>query len=166
MSDTVESALGTQNIAFLEDLYEAYLEDPNSVQEDFRKYFASLGKAPEHTKVGPSFEARSLFNPPSPIVAPHENGGANANGTGYVNGHTNGSANGVTNGARAALRPIDPVVTETAPPSSGDYPTHAVQEEALTNGHLRMAPVGSLRPLSDADTLDIAIRQDRVDRAG
>jgi len=43
-------------------------------------------------------------------------------------------------------------------------PTHAPEEEALTAGNLRVAPVGSLRPVSQSETLDIAIRQDRVDQ--
>ena len=151
MSQTVEGGLGTQNIAFLEDLYEAYVKDPDSVPADFRGYFASLGQPASGTKVGPSFEARSLFNPPSPAV----NGG--------VNGHVNGTVNGATNGATLMARP-DVVPLESAPPSSGSGPTMSLAEQSLTNGQLRMAPVGSLRPLSDADSLDIAIRQDRVDQ--
>jgi 2-oxoglutarate dehydrogenase E1 component len=34
----------------------------------------------------------------------------------------------------------------------------------LLSGSLRLAPVGSLRPVSASETLDIAIRQDRVDQ--
>lgn len=159
MSQTVEGGLGTQNIAFLEDLYEAYVKDPDSVPADFRGYFASLGQPASETKLGPSFEARSLFNPPSPGV----NGEANGHVNGTVHGATNGVTNGGTNGVTVVARP-DVAPLESAPPSSGGGHSIGLSEQSLTNGQLRMAPVGSLRPLSDADSLDIAIRQDRVDQ--
>ncbi len=38
------SLLHAQNSAFLDDLYGAYLSDPNSVPEEWRKFFAGLGK--------------------------------------------------------------------------------------------------------------------------
>src|SRR5262249_18887643 len=37
-----------------------------------------------------------------------------------------------------------------------------IDEERALAGDLRLAPVGSLRPLSMSDSLEIAIRQDRV----
>ena len=45
------SLLHAQNSAFLDDLYGAYLNDPNSVPEEWRKFFSGLGK-PESTGPG------------------------------------------------------------------------------------------------------------------
>ena len=60
---TIESAFGAHSIAFLEELYEAFLENPSSVPSDWQAYFASLGTPPQGVRVGPSFTPRSLFNP-------------------------------------------------------------------------------------------------------
>ncbi len=40
------SLLNGQNIAFLEDVYEQYQEDPNSVSSEWQTYFANLGTLP------------------------------------------------------------------------------------------------------------------------
>ena len=40
------SLLNGQNIAFLEDVYEQYLEDPNSVSAEWQSYFANLSTQP------------------------------------------------------------------------------------------------------------------------
>ena len=145
MAQQVDRAVGTDNIAFLEELYVAYLEDPGSVPSDFRDYFASF--AAEPTRIGPSFTPRSLFNPPA-----------------------------VTNGAHraAAAPPTSPipaaterVAPDSVPPPSGQFAEYSPEVEALAAGNLRLAPVGSLRPVSAHDPnagLDIAIRQDRVDQ--
>jgi len=37
------SLLNGQNIAFLEDVFEQYQEDPNSVSKEWQLYFAALG---------------------------------------------------------------------------------------------------------------------------
>jgi 2-oxoglutarate dehydrogenase E1 component len=140
MAQEVDRVVGTDNIAFLEELYSAYTKDPESVPSDFREYFASFGGAP--TRIGPSFPARSLFNPP-----------AVTNGNGAV-----------ANGAERALAPAERVAPDSTPPPSGPFSEHAPEVEALAAGSLRLAPVGSLRPISPNDTLDIAIRQDRVDQ--
>src|SRR5688572_8594443 len=95
-------ALSTANLAFVESLYDRFLEDPNSVPEDFRRFFESEHPRSERVRIGPSFKPRSLFDSagtPAPAAAPsgaHVNGGAPA-----VNGavHVNGSGNGAgTNG--------------------------------------------------------------------
>ena len=51
------------SLAFLEQLYEAYLTDPSSVGEDWRHYFEALGPNGRRYKPGPSFKPRSVFNP-------------------------------------------------------------------------------------------------------
>jgi len=56
--------LGTDNLAFVELLYSRFLEDPNSVPEDFRLYFESEHPATNGSvRLGPSFTASSLFDP-------------------------------------------------------------------------------------------------------
>src|SRR6187549_1418547 len=55
--------LGTDNLAFVELLYSRYLEDPNSVPEDFRLYFEAEHPASGNVRIGPSFAAHSLFDP-------------------------------------------------------------------------------------------------------
>src|ERR1041385_4184875 len=153
----IESAFGTHSIAFVEGLYQAYLEDPTSVPADWQAYFASFGAPPKGTKLGPSFVPRSVFN----------SGSAPARGNGN-NGRDTGAA------AVAMLAPppeVTPPPAAVAPPSAPEASAPVsernfarYEEERVLAGDLRLAPVGSLRPLSAADTLDIAIRQDRVDQ--
>src|SRR3954468_23296174 len=58
------TVLGTDNLAFVELLYSRFLEDPNSVPEDFRLYFESEHPATNGSvRLGPSFTASSLFDP-------------------------------------------------------------------------------------------------------
>ncbi len=55
------------NLAFVEDLYEAYLDDPQSVDANWRSYFegyhngAQSGAQNGGAKLGPSFKPKSLF---------------------------------------------------------------------------------------------------------
>ena len=59
------------SLAFVEGLYADYIKDPASVPSDWKAYFESLSdEGPRPTRVGPSFRARSLFNP----VVRRENG--------------------------------------------------------------------------------------------
>src|ERR1041384_5578900 len=117
-------AISTANLAFVESLYCQFLEDPNSVPEDFRRYFESEHPAAAGVRIGPSFTARSLFNDASshgqstsnvtgngngshaavakqaPARPVNGNGGANGNGV-HANGVVNGNgayANGAANG--------------------------------------------------------------------
>ena len=39
------SLLHAQNSAFLDDLYSDYLENPEKVPEDWRQFFAEIGRA-------------------------------------------------------------------------------------------------------------------------
>jgi 2-oxoglutarate dehydrogenase E1 component len=81
--DTMSQAdvrINSSSLAFVEELYAAYLDDPASVPEAWRAYFAGDGSAlgnGEATgkretngkaayRAGPSFRATSLFNPPIP----------------------------------------------------------------------------------------------------
>lgn len=68
--------LDGSNLAFVEQLYCQYRENPSSVDETWRAYFAEITRedtaAPAETRRavdGPSFEASSLFNPPGGLAA-------------------------------------------------------------------------------------------------
>jgi 2-oxoglutarate dehydrogenase E1 component len=93
--DSPEQLPNSMSLAFVEDLYLDYLQDPASVPEDWRAYFAELsqtdGAAPG-LRLGPSFTPRSMFNP----------GGAS------VNGHANG--NGVTDERAVLQERVDQLV--------------------------------------------------------
>ncbi len=58
MSDT--ALPNPTNLAFVEDLYEAYLDDPQSVDADWRAYFEGY-KNGGQTSFSPSFKPKSLF---------------------------------------------------------------------------------------------------------
>ena len=84
------------NLAYVESLYEKYLEDPASVDAQWRQEFerwtqdqANLAQV----KVGPSFEPRSIFN---------ANARLNGTGNGHANG--NGRAIGVLPGRNGTAR--------------------------------------------------------------
>ncbi len=136
----VENLPNPSNLAFVEGVYEDYLKDPQSVTAEWRSYFEKEMGA-HHSQLGPSFLNYSIFNPPSPPQAGSTNGAA------ATNGHAkNGSApngNGAhaynANGISAPIPPLRPLSSE-----------------------LRQPPLGSLFP--GAPTMDMAIRQDRVDQ--
>src|SRR5689334_9022000 len=53
------------NVPFVEELYTEFVRDPQAVSEDWRRYFQTLEE--EHNgngKLGPSFQAESLFHVP------------------------------------------------------------------------------------------------------
>lgn len=55
---------GVQNVAYIEEFYAAYRNDPNSVPEAWRDYFAAAENgATGPVRLGPAFTARSVFNP-------------------------------------------------------------------------------------------------------
>lgn len=56
---------GSENLLFVEQMFESYLQDPNSVTADWRSYFErfSRGNGSGAYRLGPSFSPRSLFNP-------------------------------------------------------------------------------------------------------
>src|SRR5688572_30685604 len=147
-------AISTANLAFVESLYGQFLEDPNSVPEDFRRYFESEHPAAAGVRIGPSFTARSLFD-----------------AVGGSNGHTNGSAG--TNGAYA--RPAAARNGAAAPVNgshgrvngNGAYANGAAATAALVSRNgadvSASAPASTSAPVS-ASALDMAVRQDRVDQ--
>lgn len=65
-----EATLNSSNLAFVEEMYAAYLDDPNSVSEQWRRYFADAAPgggngAGTTFRTGPGFKRASLFNPPA-----------------------------------------------------------------------------------------------------
>ena len=67
----LQEKLGSHNLAFVEELYARFCDDPASVDPDWRSYFASMeSDGPGPVQIGPSFGVRSIFNP----------GGAEGNG--------------------------------------------------------------------------------------
>ncbi|MEY4549112.1 MAG: 2-oxoglutarate dehydrogenase N-terminus, partial [Pseudomonadota bacterium] len=101
--------LGTDNLAFVEQLYSRYLEDPSSVPDDFRRYFESEHPNSGSVRLGPSFAAHSLFDPngSTSIHVSVPRNASVANGTAVANGAPHRSSNGVaaaksSNGSRGA----------------------------------------------------------------
>ncbi|MEM7585802.1 MAG: 2-oxoglutarate dehydrogenase E1 component [Acidobacteriota bacterium] len=68
---TRDDSLTGANLAFVEGLYADYLEDPSSVDNDWRRYFEGWAAgdgdawAARRSVDGPSFEPASIFDPPS-----------------------------------------------------------------------------------------------------
>ena len=63
--DDVDPSLHASSLAFVEELYLTYLQDPDEVPETWRRYFADLpGNGVDgRTSLGPTFKRRSLFDP-------------------------------------------------------------------------------------------------------
>lgn len=69
------------SLAYLEELYEQYLNDPGSLDQSWQNYFNSLpreGALWERRSVGPSMARSSIFNPPG--------GGSSSNGVSSLPG--------------------------------------------------------------------------------
>jgi len=67
----IEEHLNSASLEYVEELYERYLQDPDGVPEPWRSTFAELpanGLA-DRRRLGPSFVARSLFDPPGTASA-------------------------------------------------------------------------------------------------
>ena len=63
--DDVDRSVNAASLAFVEEMYVAYLRDPSEVPEDWRTYFAELppnGEPAGRAGFGPSFPRRSLFH--------------------------------------------------------------------------------------------------------
>ncbi|MEJ2666301.1 MAG: 2-oxoglutarate dehydrogenase E1 component [Deinococcales bacterium] len=70
----IQEQLNGANLAYVEALYERYLQDPQDVPDAWRTTFETLpvdGLA-ERRRLGPSFQPRSLFNPAGPATARQE----------------------------------------------------------------------------------------------
>ncbi|MFT5432365.1 MAG: 2-oxoglutarate dehydrogenase E1 component [Myxococcota bacterium] len=61
--DDFSQGLNTGSLAFVEALYEDFLRDPLSVEPQWREYFRTQTNGHDRQTVGPTFEARSVFNP-------------------------------------------------------------------------------------------------------
>ena len=68
---------GSENLAFVDSLYAQYLADPANVPSDWRAAFAAADRdAPARpSRLGPTFRAASVFNPPSPQASTKANAG-------------------------------------------------------------------------------------------
>jgi 2-oxoglutarate dehydrogenase E1 component len=159
-------ALSTANLAFVESLYGRFLEDPNSVPEDFRRYFESEHPAEQSVRIGPSFSAQSLFNPggataaSQQTLASHQNG-AVASQPQNSPPQKNGSRGTAVNGGSSRA----PNGTGShAPGVNGDAPralARGVGEDGNGAALARTAASG----LDSRDYVsDMAVRQDRVDQ--
>jgi 2-oxoglutarate dehydrogenase E1 component len=60
-----ENATAVQNLGYMEMIYADYRRDPRSVPPEWREYFARAGNGEigKSMPAGPSFKARSIFNP-------------------------------------------------------------------------------------------------------
>jgi len=77
-TDEADQDFNSMSASFVEALHADYLRDPNSVSNDWQRFFAQI--APHEwpqPQLGPSFPTFSVFNPPS---------ATNGNGT-HANGH-------------------------------------------------------------------------------
>ncbi len=105
----------TTNLAFVEALFEDYLQDPESVPQHWRRFFRREMGSFQGT-IRPTFTPSTLFDPPA---------------------------------------------LQSAPTLS--YPTNPTEIDLSKNGGgVKHPPLGSIRP--NAPSMDIAIRQDRVDQ--
>ncbi len=66
-ASTATDPFNSSSLEYLEELYLRYLEEPSSVPEEWREYFATqpAPAAGARPTLGPSFPPHSLFNPPS-----------------------------------------------------------------------------------------------------
>jgi 2-oxoglutarate dehydrogenase E1 component len=81
--DPQRDPLTGSNLAFVEELYARFLEDPAAVADDWREYFAQMAAedgdaaAARSAVSGPGFRPASIFNPPAAAAArPPTLGGA------------------------------------------------------------------------------------------
>jgi 2-oxoglutarate dehydrogenase E1 component len=148
MSDSIDAA-GTANLAFLEELFEQYQNDPASVDPDWRAYFDALRTGAE--------TLTASGNGPSNAALPRTGLTHTATATAAAGG------NGVVHGV-AALPPVRKLVAPDGIPTG-----HAV---AIANGEVRLpaAAAGEAMPLplpvatGTAGEERVAFLQDRVDQ--
>src|SRR5690606_3505435 len=67
-----QDLINSASLDYIEELYLRYLDEPGSVPEEWRDYFASRAEAegPRPTALGPSFRPRSLFAGGAPAWPP------------------------------------------------------------------------------------------------
>ena len=74
----IENRLSSANLGFIEQLYADYLDDPETVDPEWREYFRTWN-GNGSLKFGPSFRPASLFAPPAlSLPAPPSNNGNGA----------------------------------------------------------------------------------------
>ena len=56
--------MDSENLAYVESLYEDFARDPGSVPARWREYFETINGKSTELRRGPSFRQRSIFNPP------------------------------------------------------------------------------------------------------
>ncbi|MEX0886283.1 MAG: 2-oxoglutarate dehydrogenase E1 component [Phycisphaeraceae bacterium] len=82
MSQTEQAPFpDSSNLAYVEQLYAAYLDDPASVDARWQRYFQQWQRqeaASRVGRIGPSFRARSVFNPGGNGTARHVGGNGQA----------------------------------------------------------------------------------------
>ena len=145
-TDSIDAA-GTANLAFLEELFEQYQNDPASVDPDWRIYFDTLASGMAVT-VPVGGAGNGVVQGPAAVAPPAVAG--------------NGAA--ALHGNGAVLPPVEKLV---AP--DGIATGHAV---AIANGEVRLpnAPAGEAMPLplpvatGTAGEERVAFLQDRVDQ--
>ncbi|HKO93367.1 MAG TPA: 2-oxoglutarate dehydrogenase E1 component [Polyangiaceae bacterium] len=171
MSNT-SPVLGTANLAFVESLYSRYLEDPNSVPEDFRRYFEAEHPASGNVRIGPSFAAHSLFDPTgsASIHVSVPRGPSPSNG---ANGAS--SNGGAVHEASGSAARSDAARSRNVPARNGAHSYGAPSSASSngSNGHTALAravsePSVSAQPVQlvveSPGTSDVAAQQDRVDQ--
>ena len=96
-----ELPITASNLAYVEELYAQYVENPNSVEERWRVYFASMdddaGFA-DNPRLGPAFEPTSLFNGQTVAASP------DPGGNGHADTAADSTSPGVTSAQAAALQ--------------------------------------------------------------
>jgi 2-oxoglutarate dehydrogenase E1 component len=160
-------ALSTANLAFVESLYSRFLEDPNSVPEDFRQYFESEHPRENGVRVGPSFAVRSLFDPTgsAPIQVPAAKNAA-ANGGDRAPAARAPSSNGKSGNGSGGLS-----ANGTYNNGSNGNNGAVIHSSEWRNGPVSRLPppppgFRSLPPAIEPGehASDVAARQDRVDQ--
>ena len=64
---SVSELVSGESLVFIEMLYEQFLADPESVDEEWRAFFNEGGLSEGLGRTGPSFAPRSVFNPRQPV---------------------------------------------------------------------------------------------------
>ncbi|MBL9094881.1 MAG: 2-oxoglutarate dehydrogenase E1 component [Planctomycetaceae bacterium] len=75
--DDFQNQFNSMSAGFVEALYADYLNDPNSVSNDWQRFFAKFGAHEwPQPQIGPSFPSHSVFNPPADASPAGGNGQA------------------------------------------------------------------------------------------
>ncbi|SVE41866.1 uncharacterized protein METZ01_LOCUS494720, partial [marine metagenome] len=101
-----ELPITASNLTYVEELYAQYVENPDSVEERWRAYFASMdddaGFA-DNPRLGPAFAPSSLFNG-QVVASPDSGGNGHASKPGMTRSEPVEAAPEVTSSQAAALQ--------------------------------------------------------------